>query len=116
MSNTTENLLAFQRGNLEAFMKSGQIWAAGVQELTRQFAATAKASFEESGAALKSLSTVKSMREAIDLQSGFSRTAFDKAMAEAKQMTDTSLKLSERALAPLTARVTVAVETFGKAA
>ncbi len=116
MLNNTENLLAFQRGNLEAFMKSGQIWAAGVQELTRQFAFTAKASFEESVAALKALSTVKSIREAIELQSGFSKTAFEKAMAEAKQMTDASLKLSEQALAPLTARVTVAVETFGKAA
>lgn len=116
MSNTTENLLAFQRGNLEAFMRSGQIWTAGVQEITKQFAATAKASFEESVATLKAFSTVKSIREAIDLQSGFSRTAFEKAMVEAKQMTDASIKLSEQTLAPLTARVTVAVETFGKAA
>ena len=47
MINNTENLIAFSKGNLEAFAKSGQIWATGVQDLTTQFAAAAKVSFDE---------------------------------------------------------------------
>jgi len=36
-------------------------------------------------------------------------------MAESGKMTDASVKLTEQALAPITARVTMAVESFGKA-
>jgi phasin family protein len=116
MFNNAEGLVAFNKGNLEAFTQAGQIWAAGVQDLTKQFAATAKASFDESVATFKALSTVKSVKEAIELQSGFAKTAFEKAVAESNKMADASIKLTEQTLAPITARVTAAVETFGKTA
>jgi phasin family protein len=116
MMSTTENLVALNKGNLEAFMKSGEIWATGVQEMTKQFAITVKESFEESVATFTAFSSVKSVKEAIDLQSAFARTAFEKAMAEANKMTDASIRLTEQAFAPLTARVTVAVDTIGKQA
>jgi len=116
MMKTTEEFVAFGQANMEAFMKSSQIWAAGVQELTKQFTTTAKASLEESVTTFKAISTAKSVKEAIDLQSSFAKTAFEKAVAESKQLTDASIKLTEQALAPITARVTVAVEKFAKAA
>jgi phasin family protein len=116
MINSTEDFVAFNKGNLEAFAKSGQIWAAGVQELTNQFAATAKTSFEASVATFKALSTVKSVKEAMDLQSSFARSALETVVAETNKIAEASIKLTEQTMAPLTARVTVAVETFGKSA
>ena len=113
---TAEEFVAFNQANIEAFVKSGQIWSAGVQELTKQFAATAKASFDESVATFKAISSVKSLKEAIDLQTSFTKTAIEKSMVESKTITDQSMKLTEAALAPITARVTVAVESFSKAA
>ena len=67
-------------------------------------------------ATFKALGTVKSVKEAIDLQSNFARTAFEKVIAETNKIADASMKLTEQTLAPLTARVTTAVETFGKTA
>jgi phasin family protein len=116
MMKSTEDLVAFGQANLEAFVKSGQIWSAGVQELTKQMATSAKASFEESVSTFKAISTAKSVKEAIDLQSTFAKSALEKAMAESNKLTDASIKLTEQTLAPITARVTVAVETFGKSA
>ena len=116
MMKTTEDFVAFGQANLEAFVKSGQIWSAGVQELTKQFATSAKASFDESVSTFKAISTAKSVKEAMDLQSSFAKAALEKAMAESNKLTDASIKLTEQTLAPITARVTVAVETFGKAA
>ena len=116
MMKSTEDFVAFGQANLEAFMKSGQIWSAGVQELTKQFATTAKASFEESVSTFKAISTAKSVKEAMELQTTFAKAALEKAMAESNKLTDASIKLTEQTLAPITARVTVAVETFGKAA
>jgi phasin family protein len=116
MMKSTEDFVAFGQANLEAFVKSGQIWSAGVQELTKQIATSAKASFEESVSTFKAISTAKSVKEAMDLQSTFAKAALEKAMAESNKLTDASIKLTEQTLAPITARVTVAVETFGKAA
>ena len=113
MIKSTEEIVAFNQANVEAFVKSGQIWAAGVQELTKQMASTAKTSFDESVSTFKALSTVKSFKEALDLQSAFAKTSFEKAVAESNKLTDASIKLTEQTLAPITARVTVAVETFG---
>lgn len=114
MMKSTEDLVAFGQANLEAFVKSGQIWSAGVQELTKQIATSAKASFDESVSTFKAISTAKSVKEAIDLQSTFAKSALEKAMVESNKLTDASIKLTEQTLAPITARVTVAVETFGK--
>ncbi len=82
---TTEELVAFNQGNYEAFVKSGQIWAAGVQDLSRQVAASAQASFEQGLASFKALTSVKSFKEAIDLQSNLARSAIEKTIAEFEQ-------------------------------
>jgi phasin family protein len=116
MINSTNDFVAFSKDNLEAFTAAGKIWAAGVQDLTQQVAATAKASLEESVATFKALGSVKSVQEAIDLQSTYSKAAVAKAVAESTKLTEASLKLTEQALAPLTARMAVAVGAFGKAA
>lgn len=113
---TAEELVAFNQGNVEAFLKSGQIWSAGVQDLSKHLAETAKASFEESVAAFKALTGVKSIKDAIDLQTTYARTALEKTITESGKLTDASFKLTEQAMAPLTARVTVAVEKFSNAA
>jgi phasin family protein len=116
MMKSTEEFVAFGQANVEALVKSGQIWAAGVQELTKQMATCAKESFDESVSTFKAISTAKSVKEAMDLQSNFAKAAFEKAMAESNKLTDASIKLTEQTLAPITARMSVAAETFGKAA
>ena len=113
---TTEELVAFSQGNVEAIVKSGQIWVAGVQDLSKHMAAAAKASMEESMAAFKALTSMKSLKDAFELQSSFTRSAMEKSLAESGKLTDASMKLTEQALAPIAARVTVAVEKFAKAA
>ena len=44
------------------------------------------------------------------------RASMETAMAETGKLTDASVKLTEQALAPITARVTLAVEKFGRVA
>lgn len=113
---TAEELVAFSQGNVEAIVKSSQIWATGMQDLSKHFAAAAKASMDESMAAFKALTTVKSLKDAFELQSSFARSTMEKSLAESGKLTDASFKLTEQALAPITARVSVAVEKFSKAA
>ena len=116
MMKSTEDFVAFGQANMEAIMKSGQIWATGVQDLTKQFTSTAKASFDDSVATFQAISTAKSVKEAFELQSGFAKTSMEKVMAESNKLTDASIKLTEQTLAPITARVTGAVESLNKTA
>lgn len=116
MINSTVDFATIGKDNLEAFTASSKIWLAGMQDLTKQVAATAKASLEESVATFKALSTVKSVQEAIELQTTYSKTAIAKALAESTKLTEASMKLTEETLAPITARMAVAVGAFSKAA
>lgn len=113
---SAEEVLAFSQGNVEAFIKSGQIWTAGLQDLSKQVATSAQASYEEAVAAFKALTTVKSLKEAVDLQVGLARSLVEKSVTESNKYTDASFKLAEQAIAPLSSRMTLAVEKFGKSA
>jgi hypothetical protein len=119
MENTVksaEEFISFSQGNFEAMMKAGQIWAAGVQDLQKAAAATAQAQVEAALGTMRAMSSVKSVKEAMDLQATLARSSVETAMNETGKITDASLKLAEQAMAPITARVTLAVEKFGRVA
>lgn len=113
---SAEEFVSFSQGNFEAMMKAGQIWAAGVQDLSKQVAASAQASFDETMAAFKAMSGVKSPKDALDMQASLIRTNLEKAVAETGKITDASMKLAEQAFAPITAQMTAAAEKFAKVA
>ena len=113
---SAEEFVAFSQGNFEAMMKAGQIWAAGVQDLHKTFAATAQAQVEAAMGTMKAMSGVKSIKEAMELQTTLARSSMETAMAETGKLTDASVKWAEQALAPISARVTLAVEKFGRVA
>ena len=112
---TAEEFVAFGQGNVEAIVKSGQIWAAGVQDIGKQMAANAQASFDDTMSTFKAMSSAKSLKDAFDLQASLARSTLEKTLTESGKLTDASMKLTEQALAPLAARFSLAMEKFGKA-
>ena len=113
---TAEDFVAFSQGNIEALVKSSQIWTAGVQDLSKQFAANAQAQFDETMSAFTTMTTMKSLKDVFELQSTLAKSALEKTVADSGKLTDASIKLTELALAPIAARVTTATEAFGKTA
>ncbi len=111
---TTEELISFNQGNFEAVSRASQIFASGLQDMTQFFAATAKASMDETLNAYKAMSASKSIKEAMELQSKLARSLIEKAVSHNSHLADTSMKLSEQTLAPITARLSLAAETFGR--
>jgi phasin family protein len=110
-----EEIASFNQGTVEALMKSSQIWSTGVQDLSKQLAATAQTQLDATLTTFKSMTSLRSLKDVMDLQASFARASMEKAMAETGKLTDATFKLAEETLAPLTARVGVAVETFSKA-
>jgi len=109
---TAEQISEFNKGNVDALVKSSTIFAQGMQEIGKIWAASAQASVQESMSTFKALTTVKSLKEAVDLQTTYTRGAIEKTLANGSKVTEHTLKLAEEALAPLSARLNAAVEAF----
>ncbi len=112
MMKTTEQFVQFSQGNVEALVKSSQIMASGFQEMTKLMASHAQSSLDHTMSTFKAMTSVKSIKEAVDLQTAYAKDAMEKAVAESGKLTEHSMKLAEQALAPISARVNAAVETF----
>ena len=113
---TAEEFMSFGQGNVEAMMRAGQIWATGMQDMSKNLAATAQSQLDQTVSTWKALAGVKSIKEAIDLQSTLARTSLEAAVAETSKLTDASMKLAGQSFAPITERVSLAVEAFGRTA
>ena len=113
---TAEDFMAFGQANLDALVKSSQIWAAGFQDLGKHMAASAQAQLDQTMSTWKAMAGVKSIKEAVDMHTGLARSTIETAVSETGKLTDASMKLSEQAFAPITARLSVTAEKFGRAA
>ncbi len=109
---TAGQFVTFGQGNVEALVKSGQIFATGLQDLGKQMAANAQAAMDETMSTFRALTTVRSVKEAMDLQATLARSTIEKAVSQSGQVTETSFKLAEQAIAPIASRMTLAVESF----
>ncbi len=109
---TAEQFITFGQGNVEAVVKSSQIVASGLQNLSKQIAANAQTTFDETLSTMRALTTVRSIKEALELQATLARSTFEKAVAQTGQIADTSFKLAEQAFQPLANRLTLAAESF----
>ncbi len=113
---TAEELISFHQANFEALIKSGQIWAAGLQDLGRTWVASTQAQIDDTLGTVKALASAKSLREAVELQSTLARNSVEKVVSEGGKLTDASIRLAEQTMAPITARLTFAAERFARPA
>lgn len=109
---TTEQIVSFGQGNMEAMMKSSQVLAAGMQDLTKQIAATTQASLEEAMSSFHAMAGARSIKDAMELQAALTRSAMETAVRQTTQVAEASIKVAEQAMAPLAQRVTLAAGTF----
>ena len=109
-----DQMNTFGKENLEAVVASGSIVAKGVENLSKEVFALAQSSFENSMNVAKAFMGVKSLREAVDLQSDLSRTQFDRLMADSAKLAELSMKVANEAFQPIQARFNVAFEKMMK--
>lgn len=106
----------FSKANVEALVESGKIAAKGVQDMGQAYASDTRHNFEEITATMKQFAGVKSPTEFFQLQSETLRKTFDTAISQTSKNTEMFVKVAGEAFQPISNRVSVAVETFKKAA
>ena len=112
---SAEEMATFSQGNLEAVMRSSQIFVSGLQEMAQQAAASAQQRMEEAMNAFRAMSQVRSIKEAVELHSSFTRSSMETAVSQGGQVADATYKLAEQTMAPLTQRFSLAAETLTRA-
>lgn len=106
----------FAKGNVEAIVESGKIYAAGVQDLGKNYVEEAKSAYETLTADLKEMAAIKSPTELFQLQGKIMRRNFDALVATGSKSTEAVLKLANDSFAPISGRVNLAAEKLSKVA
>ncbi|MCA0910589.1 phasin family protein [Qipengyuania gaetbuli] len=112
----TQDVVEFQKGNLEALVASGKILASGMQDMGRTYVEEAKSAAETVQADVKKFAAVKSPTELFQLQGEIARRNFDAMVSTTSKNTEAMVKLANEAFAPLSSRFSLAAEKVRKAA
>jgi len=106
----------FTKGNFDAVVESGKIFAAGMQDFGKTLVEEGKDAVETATADVKELAAVKSPTEFVKLQGDIARRNMDSMIATGSKNFETMIKLYSDAFAPISARVSLAMEKAKKAA
>ena len=106
----------FAKGNVEALVESGKVLAAGLQTLGKDYVTEGKSAIETVQADIKELAAVKSPADFFKLQGEIMRRNFDAAVSSGSKHSEMVVKLANDAFAPISTRVSVAIEKAKQAA
>jgi len=109
-----DEMAVFGKANVDAVVKAGAIYAKGVEEFSRAMMGLSQIHYETTMTTAKAVMGATSLRQVIDLQSEFAKTAVDKTLAETTKLSELARKVATETMEPIQARVTVAVEKMGK--
>ena len=88
--------------------------AKGFETLGKTWMSFTQETMESGAQVAKALLGAKTLREAVDLQTDFAKTSFDKFVGESTKLSEMSVKVANEAFEPINARLNVAVEKLMK--
>ncbi|MGV1681840.1 phasin family protein [Sphingopyxis sp. NJF-3] len=106
-SKLAEEAVEFNKANVEALVEAGKIAAKNFETLGQEGVAFARKSFEDTSAALKGYTAVKSPAEFFKLYAENSKKAFDAAVAQTSKTSELVVKMANDSFAPISNRVSV---------
>ena len=106
-SKFAEEAVEFNKANVEALVESGKIAAKGIETLGQEGVTYARKSFEDTTAALKGYTAVKTPADFFKLYAENSKKAFDAAVAQTSKTSELVVKLTNDSFAPISNRVSV---------
>lgn len=106
----TEQMVEFQKGNVEALVASTKIAAKSLETIGQETAEIGRKNLETAQSAFKSFSSAKSPTELFKLQSDYAKSSFEDAVAQTSKNTEAALKLFGEIFQPLSNRFALAAE------
>ncbi|AQA00451.1 phasin [Sphingopyxis sp. QXT-31] len=106
-SKLAEEAVEFNKANLEALVEAGKIAAKNAEVLGQEGVTFARKSFEDTTAALKGYTAVKTPADFFKLYVENSKKAFDAAVAQTSKTSELVVKMANDSFAPISNRVSV---------
>ena len=105
-----DELTAHAKGNVEAMLASARAATTGMETLAQHVADFSRKSFEETTAAARAMTTVKTPNELLQLQNDFAKTQFDSAISEMSKLSEMMVKMAGEVFEPVQNRIAIAAE------
>jgi phasin family protein len=98
----------------DAVTRANAAFTKGVEAFGQEVIAYAQTSVAQNVEAAKALTSAKTFKDVIELQTGFARTSFDQFLAESAKLSELSVKVATETVAPLQDRASVAAKKIWK--
>ena len=108
---TCRDVLDFNTATWDAMMKSGSIWARGVQSLNKTLIGFARISMDENGKAAQALMACRSVQDVVDLETKVARETYPQIVNRGCVLSSMAIQVAEDSLVPLTNRVKAAMDS-----
>jgi phasin family protein len=105
-----DQFVAFSKDTAEALIKSANAAGKGFESINSEVFAYTRKSIEDGVVATKAIMASKSVDEAFQLQSEYSKSAFETYVDELAKFQDMTLAITKSAASPLQARVSAFVD------
>jgi len=116
MEKAYNDFATYTQDTLGAFVKANAVMTKGVEQFTKNFFALASHALEEATEAGKRITSVKSIGEAVELQSRFAQESLETLITETRKAQDLSATLAKDVSAPFADRVKATLATFATVA
>jgi phasin family protein len=105
-----ESLVAAQRKNLEAFTQANQLAVEGAQAIARRYVELIRQAVEEASTALKEMTQPGAPEERFAKNAELAKHAFEKGVANAREIVELMTKANTEALSVIQKRATEGFE------
>jgi phasin family protein len=100
-----DQVLGFGKENVEAYLKAANVAGKGVETFHNEFYLFSKQSVEDTLAVTKAVLSAKSVHEAIEIQTDFTRSVFDTYVGQINRLNEIVLSTTKDAFEPIQGRI-----------
>jgi phasin family protein len=116
MINNFDEINSMMKTQINTAIQSMNIFAKGMEEVSKAVLQFYQNSFENNMAACKSLMACKDAKEVFDIQSNLAKTNLDSLIAEGTKISQMSIETANKAFQPLQSTISQTVESVIKKA
>lgn len=110
-----DKLTAFSKENVDALIKASNAATKGIEAINSEILAFSKQSVEDSVAAAKAALSAKSVQEFVELNTDFSKSAFDQYIGQVTKVNEMIAATARESAEPLKSRFTAFVSMVRQA-
>ena len=96
-----DDLSEITQKNVEALVKAGNLWAKGAETIGKAYFNMAQVSAEAGVEAAQAMFAAKTLKDMVDVQTGYAKASIDTMVAEGKKINDMTMKVANEALEPI---------------